>query len=49
MADDDTRNEEETGTPRGWSPHPHERMLITPLVAGLGGLLAFFKIGRAHV
>ena len=37
MADDDTRNEEETGTPRGWSPHPHERMLITPLVAGLGG------------
>ena len=44
MADDDTRNEEETGTPRGWSPHPHERMLITPLVAGLGGLLAFFTV-----
>src|SRR6478672_9223128 len=44
MADDDTRNEEETVTPRGWSPHPHERMLITPLVAGLGGLLAFFTV-----
>ena len=44
MADDDTRIEEETGTPRGWSPHPHERMLITPLVAGLGGLLAFFTV-----
>jgi cbb3-type cytochrome oxidase cytochrome c subunit len=44
MADDDTRNEEESGSPRGWSPHPHERMLITPLVAGLGGLLAFFTV-----
>src|SRR6266576_1918148 len=30
--------------PRGWAPHPHERMLITPLVAGLGGLLAFFTV-----
>src|SRR6266513_2743614 len=27
--------------PRGWARHPPERMLITPLVAGLGGLLAF--------
>jgi cbb3-type cytochrome oxidase cytochrome c subunit/mono/diheme cytochrome c family protein len=32
------------GRPRGWSAHPHERMLITPLVAGLGGLLAFFTV-----
>src|SRR5882762_10168110 len=31
-------------SPRGWAPHPHERMLITPLVAGLGGLLAFFTV-----
>jgi cytochrome c oxidase cbb3-type subunit 2/cytochrome c oxidase cbb3-type subunit I/II len=30
--------------PRGWAAHPHERMLITPLVAGLGGLLAFFTV-----
>ncbi len=30
--------------PRGWAPHPSERMLITPLVAGLGGLLAFFTV-----
>src|SRR5207247_3474042 len=27
--------------PRGWARHPPERMLITPLVAGLGGLIAF--------
>jgi cytochrome c oxidase cbb3-type subunit 2 len=33
-----------TQRPRGWAPHPHERMLITPLVAGLGGLLAFFTV-----
>jgi cytochrome c oxidase cbb3-type subunit II len=30
--------------PRGWARHPPERMLITPLVAGLGGLLAFFAV-----
>jgi cytochrome c oxidase cbb3-type subunit II len=30
--------------PRGWAPHPPERMLVTPLVAGLGGLLAFFTV-----
>jgi cbb3-type cytochrome oxidase cytochrome c subunit/mono/diheme cytochrome c family protein len=30
--------------PRGWARHPHERMLITPLVAGVGGLLAFFTV-----
>jgi cytochrome c oxidase cbb3-type subunit II len=30
--------------PRGWQRHPHERMLITPLVAGLGGMLAFFVV-----
>jgi cytochrome c oxidase cbb3-type subunit 2/cytochrome c oxidase cbb3-type subunit I/II len=30
--------------PRGWAPHPSEQMLITPLVAGLGGLLAFFTV-----
>src|SRR5258705_4102198 len=36
--------QEEHQPPRGWAPHPHERMLITPLVAGLGGLLAFFTV-----
>lgn len=30
--------------PRGWARHPQERMLITPLMAGLGGLLAFFTV-----
>jgi cytochrome c oxidase cbb3-type subunit 2 len=30
--------------PRGWVRHPRERMLITPLVAGIGGLLAFFTV-----
>jgi cbb3-type cytochrome oxidase cytochrome c subunit len=30
--------------PRGWTRRPPERMLITPLVAGLGGLLAFFAV-----
>src|SRR5881394_3478962 len=32
------------GVPRGWVRHPRERMLITPLVAGIGGLLAFFTV-----
>ena len=32
------------GVPRGWVRHPRERMLITPLVAGVGGLLAFFTV-----
>ena len=31
-------------SPRGWAPHPPERMLITPLVAGIGGLIAFFVV-----
>jgi cytochrome c oxidase cbb3-type subunit II len=30
--------------PRGWQLHPRERMLITPLMAGLGGMLAFFTV-----
>jgi cytochrome c oxidase cbb3-type subunit II len=30
--------------PRGWVRHPRERMLITPLVAGVGGLIAFFVV-----
>src|SRR2546423_9791821 len=30
--------------PRGWVRHPGERMLITPLMAGLGGLIAFFVV-----
>ncbi|MDQ2983235.1 MAG: cbb3-type cytochrome c oxidase subunit II [Actinomycetota bacterium] len=32
------------GVPRGWVRHPRERMLITPLLAGLGGLIAFFTV-----
>jgi cytochrome c oxidase cbb3-type subunit II len=30
--------------PRGWARHPRERMLITPWLAGIGGLLAFFTV-----
>jgi cytochrome c oxidase cbb3-type subunit 2 len=30
--------------PRGWVRHPAERMLITPLMAGVGGMLAFFTV-----
>src|SRR6266516_1979721 len=30
--------------PPGWVRHPRERMLITPLMAGVGGLLAFFTV-----
>src|SRR2546425_12125598 len=40
MAEPDGREE----LPRGWVRHPRERMLITPLVAGIGGLLAFFTV-----
>jgi cbb3-type cytochrome oxidase cytochrome c subunit/mono/diheme cytochrome c family protein len=32
------------GVPRGWVRHPRERMRITPLIAGVGGLLAFFTV-----
>jgi cytochrome c oxidase cbb3-type subunit II len=32
------------GVPRGWVRHPRERMLITPLMAGLGGLVAFLTV-----
>jgi cytochrome c oxidase cbb3-type subunit 2 len=44
---DDARDvppDSERRMPRGWARHPRERMLITPLVAGLGGLLAFFTV-----
>src|SRR6266550_4504469 len=30
--------------PRGWSAHPPEKMLITPWVAGIGGLLVFLTV-----
>ena len=33
-----------TPLPRGWARRPRERMLITPLMAGVGGLLAFFTV-----
>ena len=42
-ARDDT-NEATPPIPRGWQRHPQERMLITPWMAGLGGLLAFFTV-----
>jgi cbb3-type cytochrome oxidase cytochrome c subunit len=38
------RDEQQPRGPRGWSAHPPERMLITPWVAGLGGLLVFLAV-----
>jgi cytochrome c oxidase cbb3-type subunit II len=34
----------EPKAPRGWAPHPRERMLMTPLMAGVGGVIAFFAV-----
>ncbi len=36
--------EEEPRLPRGWSRHPPEKMLITPWIAGLGGLTVFLFV-----
>jgi cbb3-type cytochrome oxidase cytochrome c subunit/mono/diheme cytochrome c family protein len=44
MAEDDRRSDGHPPLPRGWGRHPAERMLITPLMAGVGGLLAFFTV-----
>src|SRR3954447_5669214 len=34
----------ESPAPKGWSPHPPETMLITPWLAGGGGLLVFLAV-----
>src|SRR5438132_9891623 len=47
MADDELGRTQGDGTPpvpRGWVRHPAERMLIPPLMAGVGGLFAFFTV-----
>src|SRR6266540_2915246 len=44
MTDDPQRTDEGRRLPRGWARHPPERMLITPLIAGLGGLIAFIVV-----
>src|SRR6266536_6204 len=49
MADRDRFENDEPRVPRGWAAHPRERMLMTPWVAGLGGLLAFFAVVFAVV
>jgi cytochrome c oxidase cbb3-type subunit II len=41
---DDEQRPDERRLPRGWVRHPPERMLITPLMAGLGGMIAFFTV-----
>jgi cytochrome c oxidase cbb3-type subunit 2/cytochrome c oxidase cbb3-type subunit I/II len=41
---EEERVNDEPKRPRGWSAHPPERMLITPWVAGLGGLLVFLAV-----
>ena len=44
MEGEGREREPRPSVPRGWVRHPRERMLITPLVAGIGGLLAFFTV-----
>jgi cbb3-type cytochrome oxidase cytochrome c subunit len=45
MADEHEELEETHGqSPKGWAPHPPETMLITPWVAGAGGLLVFLAV-----
>ncbi len=43
MTEDEHRGDRPV-VPRGWARHPSEKMLITPLIAGVGGLLAFFVV-----
>jgi cytochrome c oxidase cbb3-type subunit II len=43
MADQDVTGPEER-QPRGWATHPPEKMLITPWIAGIGGLLVFLFV-----
>src|SRR3954449_9452466 len=44
MADEQEGGEVERRAPRGWASHPPEKMLITPWVAGIGGLLVFLFV-----
>jgi cytochrome c oxidase cbb3-type subunit 2/cytochrome c oxidase cbb3-type subunit I/II len=44
VADDQESGEVERVRPRGWATHPPEKMLITPWVAGIGGLLVFLTV-----
>jgi cytochrome c oxidase cbb3-type subunit II len=44
MSEPETPRDQGPRGPRGWAPHPRERMLITPIVAGIGGLIAFFTV-----
>jgi cytochrome c oxidase cbb3-type subunit 2 len=46
MADEEHEPDQiaDAQSPRGWSPHPPEKMLITPWVAGIGGLLVFLTV-----
>jgi cytochrome c oxidase cbb3-type subunit II len=45
MADETEQDQgDEAQSPRGWARHPPEKMLITPWVAGIGGLLVFLVV-----
>jgi cbb3-type cytochrome oxidase cytochrome c subunit len=44
MADERDGHDGTPHVPRGWVRHPQERMLMTPLMAGIGGLFAFFTV-----
>jgi cytochrome c oxidase cbb3-type subunit 2 len=42
--DEQESSEDEPRTPRGWSRHPPEKMLITPWIAGFGGMAVFLLV-----
>jgi cytochrome c oxidase cbb3-type subunit II len=45
MADSSEQDQGDEGQgPRGWARHPPEKMLITPWVAGIGGLIVFLVV-----
>jgi cytochrome c oxidase cbb3-type subunit II len=44
MGGGDQPRDPQRQVPSGWVRHPRERMLITPLMAGVGGLIAFFVV-----
>ena len=44
MADESGQDQIGPQSPKGWAPHPPEKMLITPWVAGIGGLLVFLFV-----
>jgi cytochrome c oxidase cbb3-type subunit 2 len=42
--DESPQDKLEPAAPKGWAEHPREKMLITPWVAGIGGLVVFLTV-----